>query len=998
MAVDPERLDEIAATVAAIYREAETALTALVAKHLQGDLDSDMQAPAWAERKLAAIGKLRRSAQAVIAGLQAAGPGAVRDAAAAAFREGWTSALAELPKQWFPSSGVAEEAQQAVEELTGFAAVEALANAVYSDIGEKSRNILRDVLDVYRAVITAATARTVTGVQTRRQASQAAYNALLKRGITGFTDKGGKRWKLSTYVEMTVRTVTQRAAVQGQTDRLDSMGVDLVMVSNSPQECVLCRPYEGRVLALSGPTGQISVEHAINDGEQVLVDVVATLAEAQLEGLFHPNCRHSVSAYLPGVSKLAAQPTADPEGDKARQQQRAIERAIREAKTEEVAALGEVERKAATRKKLAAQAAMREHLAANPKLKRLPYREAIGAGNIPPKGSTDQAGAIGPAVQLTLDSGSGSASKPSTTSATAHAAATEPKPAPAAKVAPKAKAEPKPTPEIPATTKPKAKPAPAPKPVPAPDPVKPEPKAKPEAAPKPKPATKPEPVKPAPAPKPVAEPKPESKPKVETEPQAKPAPAAPVKPKPAPEPVKPDPKPEKPEGVEAGDFSQLRRVGEQGGSNPGGTYEDADGNRWYVKAQRSEQHAANEVAASALYRAAGIDVPEVRLGRGTPDLPDGPHTASRIVQGARVSGPDTVRESLRDGMGVDAWLANWDIVGANFDNVVRTKSGQAVRIDLGGSLLYRAMGEAKNDAFGSTVDEWLSLRDPKRAPQAAKVFGGMTPAELVSAVARVEQVPESRVREIVTDSGLPEQVADTLIARRRDLVDRLAELREHAARHTAWLEQHKTAAKGQEGLETPPIQLTYEDDGEGGQLVPTPAGWNRVRAERVAQAVIKYRGSGYQDINQWLRTGAGPASTTAVSRIDDAMAQSTLPRAVAAHRGITSPGRVFGASWNTVDVTGLEWVEKGYSSTTVDERVAKNFADQSFDQVIMRLVLPKGARGLRLSDMAEPGEKAVGIALEAEVLVSRDTRYRVVADHGVDAAGIRRLDVEVIDP
>ncbi|MET8335486.1 hypothetical protein [Streptosporangium canum] len=53
----------------------------------------------------------------------------------------------------------------------------------------------------------------------------------------------------------------------------------------------------------------------------------------------------------------------------------------------------------------AAQAALREHLKANPKLKRLPYRERIGAGIIPPAGGP-KGGPVGdlqpPAAQRLL--------------------------------------------------------------------------------------------------------------------------------------------------------------------------------------------------------------------------------------------------------------------------------------------------------------------------------------------------------------------------------------------------------------------------------------------------------------------------------------------------------------------------------------------------------------------------------------------------------------------
>lgn len=404
MPVPVEQLDQIAATVAEVYRAAEVSLARLIARHLSGDLSSDMTAPAWAERKLAAVRDLRRAAEAVVAGLSVASDGAFREAAAEAFRAGATSALAELPKAWFPQSGIGQAAEQAAAELPGFGAIEALAAAVHEDIGDKSRNILRDVVDTYRDVIAAATARTITGSQTRREAAQAAWRRFTDRGITSFTDRSGRRWQLASYVEMATRTVTQRAAVQGQTDRLDALGVRLVMVSNAPQECELCRPFEGRVLSLGdGPTGRVEVEHATRDGETVSVRVKDTLDGARLKGFQHPNCRHSVSAYLPGISRLPEQPTADPDGDKAREQQRALEREIRRHKLAQAAALDEQARKDAGRKVRAAQARLREHLDEHPDLKRLPYREQIGAGNIPPGGRNDAAGAIGTPVQRTID-------------------------------------------------------------------------------------------------------------------------------------------------------------------------------------------------------------------------------------------------------------------------------------------------------------------------------------------------------------------------------------------------------------------------------------------------------------------------------------------------------------------------------------------------------------------------------------------------------------------
>ena len=401
MPVNSDLIDRVAATTADLYAEAETAIVRLVTRELARGID----APTWTPGKLSSIRALRSGAQSILAALSVRSADAIRQAVAEAYRTGWRSALADLPERFFPRSGIGQAARRAAEQTPGFAAVEALATAVHDDVGIRSSNILRDVLDAFRAVQTAGGVRILTGVQTRRQASQAMWSRLTRDGLMHFTDRAGRRWRLSSYVEMAGRTIAQRAAVQGQTDRLDAIGHDLVIVSDSVQECPICRPFEGKVLRLGpGPIGDVQVEHAIRDGVMVTVHVVDTLEGARRKGFQHPECRHSVSAYLPGVTRLPTH-TADPEGNRARQQQRALERRIRAAKLTEAAAMTPEAKTAARRKIRQAQADLRAHLDANPRLKRLRYREAIGAGNIPPagRGHDDQAGRVGPDVQTTLD-------------------------------------------------------------------------------------------------------------------------------------------------------------------------------------------------------------------------------------------------------------------------------------------------------------------------------------------------------------------------------------------------------------------------------------------------------------------------------------------------------------------------------------------------------------------------------------------------------------------
>ncbi|MEE2041269.1 phage minor capsid protein [Nocardiopsis sp. CT-R113] len=400
--VDPDDIDDIVAQVAAIYREGELALVAQITRHLNRYPGAPTASAG--EMRLDALGDLRRSVEVIQAGLQADGSRAIREGLAAAWRLGARSALSDIPDQWFPASGIGSRAEAARVEVPQTGAIEALATAIVRDVGQVTSNILRDSLDAYRSAVAGGTARMLAAGQTRRHASQAAWSALVQRGITGFTDRAARRWRLHSYVEMAVRTASTRAAVTGQDDRLAALGVNLVYISAHTQECPLCSPWEGRVLhRVSGAAGTVRVEHATRDGVMVEVDVAGSVMHARGAGLWHPNCRHSMSAYLPGVTRLP-EATPAPAQYEARMHQRHLERRIRQAKEVEAAAFTTEAKQVARRTVRARQAALREHLAQHRYLKRLRYREQLGAGSTPPRGQEpDAVDPIGPDVQPTLD-------------------------------------------------------------------------------------------------------------------------------------------------------------------------------------------------------------------------------------------------------------------------------------------------------------------------------------------------------------------------------------------------------------------------------------------------------------------------------------------------------------------------------------------------------------------------------------------------------------------
>lgn len=244
------------------------------------------------------------------------------------------------------------------------------------------------------------------------------------------------------------------------------------------------------------------------------------------------------------------------------------------------------------------------------------------------------------------------------------------------------------------------------------------------------------------------------------------------------------------------------------GSNEGAVYQDTEtGVRWMVKFQ-TEDMARNEVLAGRLYNLAGVEAPElhsIKIG--------GRHAvASRMVDGIAEVDAATLAKtpSVLEGFAVDAWLANWDVVGLSFDNTVLL-GGRALRIDVGGSLRYRAQGGLKGNAFGRSVGEIDSLRDGTNS-QTRDVFGRMTPAEIERSVEKVLAVSDADVRALVAQFGPVDpveraQLADLLIERKRDLAKRYPDAAARVAgRSTAAAEPQQAPARV-----TPTEQQFVED-------------------------------------------------------------------------------------------------------------------------------------------------------------------------------------------
>lgn len=343
MAVSPELGERLASRVLGIYTDAEEELLRRVARRIERGVDED----GWAERKLAEIMVLRREAESVVRDLAASAsdeiPAVVRDA----FDAGLEQARFDLAK-------VTEDFVVATNPRL----VNRLAEETAERVGATHLRILRTADDIYRRTVADASAQVATGSITRRQAAQRALSGFADAGVTGFVDSSGRAWDMASYAEMAVRSSTGQAAVGGHADALQANGQDLVIVSDAPEECEVCAPWEGQVLSLSGADTRYP-----------------SLADAEGDGLFHPGCRHDIDIFIEGVTRPIRR-TADPVGRAERQQQRYLERGVRHWKRRGAVAITEVERVASAGKVKEWQDRLREFVAENDR-KRLSYRESV---------------------------------------------------------------------------------------------------------------------------------------------------------------------------------------------------------------------------------------------------------------------------------------------------------------------------------------------------------------------------------------------------------------------------------------------------------------------------------------------------------------------------------------------------------------------------------------------------------------------------------------------
>ena len=179
-----------------------------------------------------------------------------------------------------------------------------------------------------------------------------------------------------------------------------------------------------------------------------------------------------------------------------------------------------------------------------------------------------------------------------------------------------------------------------------------------------------------------------------------------------------------PEGVVLGGKMTAGKAG----SNDGGFYTGTDGGKYYVKFYADAAQAYNEHLANGIYRELGIAAADTTVFT---DSSGRTVYVSKIIENEGTLGASFSKaraEKILEGFAADVLLANWDVVGLTYDNVVKLKGDDVARIDNGGSLLYRANAGRKPLDRLNKLDEWEFFASANskysRVFSEAGVYGG----------------------------------------------------------------------------------------------------------------------------------------------------------------------------------------------------------------------------------------------------------------------------------
>lgn len=321
------KIDDFAASVDEIYSSLEGKIFYYIVKALQrAELPDDKDALLeWQLKALSQEGALTKDVLKVISNTQ----GVKLSKLKKLMLEFGISENDKLNEQIAKSLHQTPQPTTAANEIANGLARQAfreIDNAINETL--ISRNHAQNpALKAYRGIINKTVVRAQTGeISTREALNETVYEWQRKGLDTPLIDKAGRRWNVKSYARTVITTTTYRASRESEMQLAKQYGTTLAVMTSHPAARPACAWIQGQVVNTVPPD-----DPDYNDK----YDGIYNHGYGTPAGALGINCKHMLRPYFEGISTNYQQ-QYDPEqaiaNGKLQQQQRALERRVRQAK------------------------------------------------------------------------------------------------------------------------------------------------------------------------------------------------------------------------------------------------------------------------------------------------------------------------------------------------------------------------------------------------------------------------------------------------------------------------------------------------------------------------------------------------------------------------------------------------------------------------------------------------------------------------------------------
>lgn len=258
-----------------------------LAAHEDWEKDEGFDWPAWQALKLANLEKFRRQNQELMQRYKPVIDRETRSMLQNQFREGHSSLKNDVTDNSFFGVNTHRNEALIADMLGTEEKVESAA--------------LRMMDDVYRQTVNRTQLAMSAGAVTLPKAIDMATRDFLDKGINCIVYKNGTRHNIADYVQMALQTTAVRSYLQGEAQKRQEFGVDTVLVSQYGACSETCLPWQGRVY-IDDVFVPFTGERRGEEGKSREGNWYPLLSTAVKGGLFHPNCRHTLSTWYEGIS------------------------------------------------------------------------------------------------------------------------------------------------------------------------------------------------------------------------------------------------------------------------------------------------------------------------------------------------------------------------------------------------------------------------------------------------------------------------------------------------------------------------------------------------------------------------------------------------------------------------------------------------------------------------------------------------------------------------